>query len=150
MINFLVNTHVQSHSLLRRGFGTSVPFIVFVVSQNTPYTSRAASVYACFTCLRLSMGWWLQELKFLPCTWYLCVVNGNCVQCMIVKTSTVVSHKPFATLASVQNAGGAYTRDATISLAITPSLSIKHDSIVICRWGAQGVAEREAERSSQR
>ena len=36
---------------------------------------------------------------------------------------TVVSRKyvpPFATLASVQNAGGAYTRDATISLAITP------------------------------
>ena len=36
---------------------------------------------------------------------------------------TVVSRKyapPFATLASVQNAGGAYTRDATISLVITP------------------------------
>ena len=29
---------------------------------------------------------------------------------------------PFATLALVQNAGGAYTRDVTISLAITPSL----------------------------
>ena len=55
-------------------------------------------------------------------------------------SSTVVSRKyvpPFATLASVQNAGGAYTRDATISLAITPSLSIKHDSIVICRWGVE-------------
>ena len=25
---FLVNTQVQSHTLLRRGFGTSVPFIV--------------------------------------------------------------------------------------------------------------------------
>ena len=39
-------------------------------------------------------------------------------------TNTVVSRKyapPFATLASVQNAGGgACTRDATISLAITP------------------------------
>ena len=37
---------------------------------------------------------------------------------------TIVSHKytpPFATLALVQNAGGAYTRDATISLVITPS-----------------------------
>ena len=36
---------------------------------------------------------------------------------------TVVSRKyapPFATLASVQNAGGAYTRDVPISLAITP------------------------------
>ena len=56
-------------------------------------------------------------------------------------TVTVVSRKyapPFATLASVQNAGGgAYTRNATISLAITPSLSIKHDSIVICRWGVE-------------
>ena len=40
---------------------------------------------------------------------------------------------PFATLASVRNAGGgAYTRDATISLAITPSLPVpvKHDFIV--------------------
>ena len=26
---FLVNTQVQSRALLRRGFGTSVPFIVF-------------------------------------------------------------------------------------------------------------------------
>ena len=28
---FLVNTQVQSHALLRRGFGTSVPFIVYIV-----------------------------------------------------------------------------------------------------------------------
>ena len=38
---------------------------------------------------------------------------------------TVVSRKyvpTFATLALVQNAGGAYTRNATISLTITPSL----------------------------
>ena len=27
---FLVNTQVQSHALLRRGFGTSVPFIIYV------------------------------------------------------------------------------------------------------------------------
>ena len=27
---FLVNTQVQSHALLRRGFGTSVPFIIVV------------------------------------------------------------------------------------------------------------------------
>ena len=52
-----------------------------------------------------------------------------------VEDSTVVSRKYaplFATLASVQNAGGAYTRDATISLAITPPLPvpIKHDLIV--------------------
>ena len=40
---------------------------------------------------------------------------------------TVVSRKyapPFATLALVQSAGGAYTRDATFSLAITPSLPV--------------------------
>ena len=28
-------------------------------------------------------------------------------------------------------------RDVTISLAIMPSLSIKHDSIVICQWGVE-------------
>ena len=55
---------------------------------------------------------------------------------------TVVSHKyapPFATLASVQNAGGggggAFARDATISLAIRPSLPVKHDLIVGGGWG---------------
>ena len=44
---------------------------------------------------------------------------------------------PFATLASVQNAGGAYARDATISLAITPSLPVpvKHDLTVGGVWG---------------
>ena len=39
--------------------------------------------------------------------------------------NTVVSRKytpPFATLALVQTAGGAYTRDATFSLTIMPSL----------------------------
>ena len=56
----------------------------------------------------------------IPIGWYIC---------------TVVSRKyvpPFATLASVQNAGGACTWDATISLAITPPLPvpIKHDLIV--------------------
>ena len=29
---FLVNTQVQSHALLRRGFGTSVPFIFSIYS----------------------------------------------------------------------------------------------------------------------
>ena len=53
----------------------------------------------------------------------------------MTKIDTVVSRiygPPFATLASVQNAGGACTRDATISLAITPPLpvQIKHDLIV--------------------
>ena len=36
----------------------------------------------------------------------------------------------FGTLASVQNPGGAYTRDVTISLAIMPSLPVNHDIIV--------------------
>ena len=47
---------------------------------------------------------------------------------------TVVSHKyalSFETLAS----GGAFARDATISLAITPSLPVKHDLIVGGGWG---------------
>ena len=42
----------------------------------------------------------------------------------------LVSHKyatPFATLALVQNAGGAYTWDATFSLVITPSLPVPHN-----------------------
>ena len=42
--------------------------------------------------------------------------------------STVVSRKyapPFANLALVENAGGACTRGATISLVITPSLLVK-------------------------
>ena len=54
------------------------------------------------------------------------------------ENNTVVSRKyaaplPLATLASVQNAVGGYTRDAMISLAITPSLpvpAVKHDVIV--------------------
>ena len=60
---------------------------------------------------------------------------------------------PFAILALVQNAGGggAYTWDATISLAIMPSLPVKHDLIVGGGWGqAQDVAECEAERCYQR
>ena len=39
--------------------------------------------------------------------------------CLLV--CTVVSRKCFAILALVQNTGGAYTQDATFSLAITPS-----------------------------
>ena len=29
-VRFLINTQVRSHALLRRGFGTSVPFITYV------------------------------------------------------------------------------------------------------------------------
>ena len=49
---------------------------------------------------------------------------------------------PFCNLSSVQNAGGrggggAYVQDATISLAIMPSLPVpvKHDLIVGGGWG---------------
>jgi len=76
--------------------------------------------------------------------WHHC--NGN-----LQLVNTLVSCKydpPFATLASVQNAGGgAYAWDAKISLAITPSflVLVKHDLLL-----AQGIAEREAERCSGR
>ena len=63
---------------------------------------------------------------------------------------TVVSRKyapPFATLALVQNVGGAYTRDATISLAITPSLPIKHDSL---GGGGGGEAKHKASPNARR
>ena len=59
-----------------------------------------------------------------------------------MSSNPVVSRKYAPLIALVQNAGGAYTRDATISLTITPSLPIKHDFIVICRWGVE--AKREA------
>ena len=52
-------------------------------------------------------------------SWYL--VSRNCISSY--SSYTVVSRKyapPFATLALVQSVGGAYTRDATSSLAITP------------------------------
>ena len=61
---------------------------------------------------------------------------------------TIVSHK-YAPLLQPQHktqrrgggggGGGAFARDATISLAITPSLPVKHDLIVGGGWGqAQG------------
>ena len=54
---------------------------------------------------------------------------------------------PFAILALVQNAGGAYTRDATISLAITPFLPGMKLTLSVGGGGqARGIAEREAER----
>ena len=62
------------------------------------------------------------------------MVMGGCsilkVRAAVNILNTVVSRKyappsPFATLALVQNVGGAYTQDATISLAITPSLPTK-------------------------
>ena len=65
---------------------------------------------------------------------------------------TVVSRKyapPFATLALVQNAGGAYTRDATISLVITPSLPGMKSLPVGGGGQARGVAEHKAEKCSR-
>ena len=50
----------------------------------------------------------------------------------------------FATLAIVQNAGGAYTRDVTISLAITPSFLVKHNLIVGGGVGAKCEASPSA------
>ena len=68
--------------------------------------------------------------------------GGAHTQCVNAWTSdTVVSCKyalHFGTLASVQNPGEAYTRDATISLAITPSLPVNHDLIVDGGDQAQG------------
>ena len=66
---------------------------------------------------------------------------------------TVVSRKyarppPFCSLSLSTKRREAYTRDATISLAITPSLPVKHDSIVICRWGVE--AKREVSPNARR
>ena len=55
----------------------------------------------------------------------------------------------FAILALVQNTGGAYTRDATISLVITPSLPVKHDLIVGGGW-APSARRRDAPDASRR
>ena len=71
--------------------------------------------------------------------------------------STVVSRKyvpPFGSLSLSTKRRGACARDATISLAISPSFPIKHDSIV-CRWRPsaryrQVCMSREAERCSKR
>ena len=53
-------------------------------------------------------------------------------------------HSPFAILGLVQNAGGAYTWDVTISLAITPSLlGIKSLSVEI-GGQARGVTKHGA------
>ena len=82
-----------------------------------------------------------------------------------VQYNTVVSRKyatlPFATLALVQSAEGAYTQDATFSLAITPSLDremcsasvdvgfilalpfhhgdLEPDCVEVSTWGGWGV-----------
>ena len=45
--------------------------------------------------------------------------------------------------------GGAYTRDVTISLAITPSLLVNHDLIVGGRWGPSA-RQRDAPDNSGR
>ena len=66
--------------------------------------------------------------------------------------NTVVSRKyapSFATLTLVQNVGGAYTRDTTISLAITPSLPGMKSLPVGGGDQVWGVAEREAESCSR-
>ena len=65
--------------------------------------------------------------------------------------NTVVSRKyappppPFATLALVQNAEGAYTWDVTISLAITPSL-LGMKSLPVGGWGPSVERRRARDR----
>ena len=80
----------------------------------------------------ISTGWCNYQLKLdsVQCLPHVCLCNTYMVFWSLyykiithVCSNTVVSRKyapPFATLASVQNAGGAYTWDATISLAISP------------------------------
>ena len=58
---------------------------------------------------------------------------------------------PFATLALVQNAGGAYTRDVTSSVTITPSLdrekfsgSVDTDFVLALPRGGLGWGQRDA------
>ena len=70
-----------------------------------------------------------------------CIQLESWLGLRLLRGTCTVVHPPFATLALVQNAGGAYTWDATISLAITLSLPTKHDSIVICRWGVEAKCE---------
>ena len=56
------------------------------------------------------------------------IILTQVCQGLAIHKYTVVSRKyapPFATLALVQSARGAYTRDATFSLVITPSPSIE-------------------------
>ena len=72
-----------------------------------------------------------------------------CMFCIYMYRSVPQIRTPFCNLSlSTKRRGGAYTRDATISPAITPSLPIKHDSIVICRWGVE--AKREASPNARR
>ena len=63
---------------------------------------------------------------------------------------TIVSRKyapPFATLASVKNAGGLYVGCNNFSRDYA-LLSIKHDFIVICQWGVE--AKRKASPNARR
>ena len=46
---FLVNTRVQSHALLRRGFGTSVPFIITKeVQLGLPKYQNCSGAMTCY------------------------------------------------------------------------------------------------------
>ena len=77
--------------------------------------------------------------------YYLALLYSSCILCIPIQGAiTSINHQ-------LQNAGGAYTRDAPISLAITPPLPvpIKHDLIVGGDGGqARGIAKLEAERCS--
>ena len=54
---FLVNTQVQSHALLRRGFGTSVPFILIWTYRLRAYAATIEWRY--MLCRFVSVLWLL-------------------------------------------------------------------------------------------
>jgi len=57
-VRFLVNTQVQSHALLRRGFGASVPFICWYYK----HICTCASVYSNFNIIYTQLC-----IKSVPC-----------------------------------------------------------------------------------
>ena len=77
------------------------------------------------------------------CYVFVCMCPVWRVVCTLCPTNMP---QPFATLALVQNAGGAYMRDATISLTITPSLPGMKSLLVGGGDQAQGITECEVER----
>ena len=77
---------------------------------------------------------------------------GSLVTTFIDNVPQIHPPPPFATLALAQNAGGA---DVTISLAIMPSIPVKHDLIVggglgTKREASQSVRQRDAPDATSR
>ena len=64
--------------------------------------------------------------------WLILALCNCMIEVRLINCVTVVFCKyapTFANLALVQNAGGAYTRDATFSLAIIPSLPVQNNLV---------------------